>query len=447
MEGSSMAGAQLGGEPSAFDYTFTDKELHDLLGYMERQQSTGRVAAGEGQQGEAQLPFLPSAGSLSLQFQPHPSPLQQQQLVQLAQLPGGEGMVMKPEPELHDVGVASRMLAATQLGPSGPCLPLLPTLSLGGASPAGTPGTQLVPVVPLEGLVATQEEQQEGAASPDQRHQNGRARPPQHGHAARREAKPHISHSIVEKQRRDRINSLIDELRELVPPQHHEGPHDMHDGRRAKHVVLSDAIFLIKDLQQQLAARSCELVDLPLEQQLFIQQQQQLAAAAGPPPPPAPPPQQAHDSAGASSHGGGSAPSGSYHHTGSPSRERSSSTGSGLDPELPHATAEAEVAVVRQEVVVEDAGDSLYVRVHAHDRHGLLADILRALKGMPLEITTAAVTTTREGGVYDVFQLVREEGVGPPPDRGAIARAVEEAVFAPDGALFDDGVGCKRRHG
>ena len=92
--------------------------------------------------------------------------------------------------------------------------------------------------------------------------------------------------------------------------------------------------------------------------------------------------------------------------TGSGGRATSAGGGGGpLDPELPHAPPEAEGAVVRQEVVVEENESCLYVRVHAHDRHGLLADIVRALKALPLEITTAAVTTTRDGGVYDVFQV------------------------------------------
>lgn len=61
------------------------------------------------------------------------------------------------------------------------------------------------------------------------------------------DGKPQISHSVVEKQRRDRINNLIDELRELVPPQHQESAAT--DSKRPKHVVLADTIALVRDMQ------------------------------------------------------------------------------------------------------------------------------------------------------------------------------------------------------
>lgn len=49
------------------------------------------------------------------------------------------------------------------------------------------------------------------------------------------------------------------------------------------------------------------------------------------------------------------------------------------------------------------------MQVTCPDRHGLLADVVRALRELPLEITTAAVTTRRDGVVHDVFQ-VRGQG-------------------------------------
>lgn len=52
----------------------------------------------------------------------------------------------------------------------------------------------------------------------------------------------------------------------------------------------------------------------------------------------------------------------------------------------------------------------MYVKVHCKDRHGLLSDIVRTLKAIPLEITTAAITTTATGNVYDVFQVVPAPG-------------------------------------
>ena len=44
-------------------------------------------------------------------------------------------------------------------------------------------------------------------------------------------------------------------------------------------------------------------------------------------------------------------------------------------------------------------------QVTCPDRHGLLADVVRALRELPLEITTAAITTRRDNVVYDVFQV------------------------------------------
>ena len=43
--------------------------------------------------------------------------------------------------------------------------------------------------------------------------------------------------------------------------------------------------------------------------------------------------------------------------------------------------------------------------MNCRDRRGLLSDVITALKSFPLEITTAAVTTTADGYVYDVFQV------------------------------------------
>lgn len=47
----------------------------------------------------------------------------------------------------------------------------------------------------------------------------------------------------------------------------------------------------------------------------------------------------------------------------------------------------------------------LALQVNCRDRRGLLSDVITALKSFPLEITTAAVTTTADGYVYDVFQV------------------------------------------
>ena len=59
--------------PTEFDYTFTDKELQEILGFMAHQ-AGGQDAAAT----QAPPPFLsaPAQAGLSLQFQPHMAPVQ-----------------------------------------------------------------------------------------------------------------------------------------------------------------------------------------------------------------------------------------------------------------------------------------------------------------------------------------------------------------------------------
>lgn len=59
--------------PAEFDYTFTDKELQDILGFMEHQ------AGGQDAMATPNPPPFLSASppsGLGLQFQPHPTPVQ-----------------------------------------------------------------------------------------------------------------------------------------------------------------------------------------------------------------------------------------------------------------------------------------------------------------------------------------------------------------------------------
>jgi hypothetical protein len=222
------------------------------------------------------------------------------------------------------------------------------------------------------------------------------------GGSARREGKPAVSHSTVEKQRRDRINSLIDELRELVPPQ---GSADadaptqptpppgqapgagVESGKRPKHVVLADTITLVRELQGRLAADERQLARLhdhtarcPFHT-LGDCHASGMACRAG-------------EGAGAAAHvaqlqlgpgGAGGAAAAALARPPSPEGEGES-------------------------VEVEPGAGCLYVKVHCRDRHGLLADIVRALKATPCEITSAAITTTARGNVYDVFQVTPAPG-------------------------------------
>eukprot|EP00198_Chlamydomonas_reinhardtii_P009349 XP_001698686.1 potential DNA binding protein [Chlamydomonas reinhardtii] len=161
------------------------------------------------------------------------------------------------------------------------------------------------------------------------------------------EPKGQISHSTVEKQRRDRINSLIDELRELVPPQQRGGANGAAaaaandagglEARRPKHVVLADTIQLLKHLQLKIP---CQMTQM-----------------------------------------------------------------SG--------------------VTVERGPDCYYVQVKCRDRKGLLSDIINALRQLPLEIRTAAVTTTN-GTVRDVFEVKLDDPGLSPED---VQNLVHDALF------------------
>ncbi|GFH21652.1 uncharacterized protein HaLaN_19004, partial [Haematococcus lacustris] len=78
--------------------------------------------------------------------------------------------------------------------------------------------------------------------------------------------------------------------------------------------------------------------------------------------------------------------------------------------------------------VVVDRGpaDSLYVQVKCRDRKGLLSDIINALKKLPLEVRTAAVTTQPDGLVRDVFEIWLEDSSVQPED---VQNMVHEALF------------------
>ena len=181
----------------------------------------------------------------------------------LGGLQGSAGLQFLPHPPSDAAGISTgqqaeqpALFVPADLSGSGPAVllppsldPQLPSASL-GTSEEGMNWDDTGPAL-------QQQEAQQQQPSPQQRPQ----RRQQQQHAARRRPAPPAKqpHSQVEKQRRDRINSLIDELRELVPPQGSEAaatsPQDgaASEGRRPKHVVLADTIRLIKDLQLQLA--------------------------------------------------------------------------------------------------------------------------------------------------------------------------------------------------
>jgi hypothetical protein len=193
-----------------------------------------------------------------------------------------------------------------------------------------------------------------------------------------------ISHSTVEKQRRDRLNSLIDELSDIVPPADPKYGNDASSVRRPKHVVLSDTINLLKAMQAKLQIEEAEICTLKQQAAAVTaiaaasHQQQGLAAAAA---------------------GGSGSPL-------SPAGSDGCDTGLAALPLAP------EGGVPSSGVLVEQGVNCLFVKVNCRDRKGLLSDVVSALRAFPVVICTAAITTTKDGTVHDVFE-VRARVAGP----------------------------------
>lgn len=356
--------------PNEFDYTFTDKELQDILGFMEHQAGGPDTAVTM-----AAPPFfaVPPPSGLGLQFQPHPAPVQSGSTSHLAPFDHSSTAGVKGEVASSSTGFAPTVLGANGFPLAGGH-PRTRSSAFAAASTSMNPSDRRLQQIP-------------GTATNRQD----------------KEPRQHISHSTVEKQRRDRINSLIDELRDLVPPSSpaNSSQQDGLDNKRPKHVVLSDTIALVKELQDK--ARLGE-VNQPAKQEEHAQALLQRSYPEG-------------------------STSRSSDQSGSP---RANST-----PDLPLAP---EGAPVSSGVVVEQGESCLYVKVNCKDRRGLLGDIIMALKAMPLEITTAAITTTHEGNVYDVFQVKLDE------DHALwTAQDVQSQVHSNLYSNFLSGSGDKRR--
>ena len=247
-----------------------------------------------------------------------------------------------------------------------------------------------------------------------------------------------VSHGASEKQRRDRINSMIDQLRVIgarcaacaactlarmrssracadadaaraVPsdaPRTGRGGSAGGDtgeqGRRSKFVVLQQTINTLRSLQLRCAAQEDELA--------------RLRGGAAPPAPgsggrPAP---------GAAPASAGAAPS-----------------------ELASLPAAIGGAVPCVDVHQGSDARVCYLRVTCVDRRGLLADILNALRAMPLEVVRAAITTSADGHASDCFELRLAPGAdGAALRRDDIKRAVETQLLVAASDGDDDG---KRR--
>lgn len=230
-----------------------------------------------------------------------------------------------------------------------------------------------------------------------------------------------VSHGASEKQRRDRINAMIDQLRVIgarhlrscahaLPVDDADDVHavpsdaprsgkgagssgDVGEGRRSKFVVLQQTINTLKSLQLRCAAQEEELARL---------------RGAAPPAPPA------------------------------ASNGRSAGSAPAELPSLPTAHG-----VPGVEVHQGSDTRTCFVRVSTMDRRGLLADILNALRAMPLEVVRAAITTSADGRVSDCFELRLASGAGGGLRRDDIKRAVELQLLA--AAADDDADEGKRR--
>ncbi|EIE21392.1 hypothetical protein COCSUDRAFT_56612 [Coccomyxa subellipsoidea C-169] len=404
---------------SLFDYVFSKSELDDVLQFMERQQD-------EPVANHSSNVFLGNAppASVSLQFQPHPSggfsgnpftslgldqglngaqpylsqiesdPFSSQAMGQPDSLGFDLGMQLDPELNpLHQgnisLGPQSRIKAEPMCGlePAGLRSPLE-----GSASPSPNHAGSLGPAdsLPSAAGAPLKSEAQPLSAAFAKLGSGGLTSPAGRPRQFSSELHPgsgtkqHTSHSTVEKNRRDRINSLIDELRDLVPPQQKESANTSQDNldptKRPKHVVLSDTILLVKSLADKVHATEKALA--------------RAQSGGG-----------KEDSQHSQENGAQdllrrSLPEGTAFNS-----DTASSSGPSQDlPSVPKG------APMSSGVVVERSNGCLLVKVNCKDRRGLLADVISALKSFPLEITTAAVTTTADGFVCDVFQVKAPSG-------------------------------------
>uniref|UniRef100_A0A383VKF3 BHLH domain-containing protein n=1 Tax=Tetradesmus obliquus TaxID=3088 RepID=A0A383VKF3_TETOB len=223
-----------------------------------------------------------------------------------------------------------------------------------------------------------------------------------------KDSKFNISHSTIEKQRRDRINSLIDELRELVPSAGAVRGPDGSDMKRPKHVVLSDTITLLKALrdkserdQEQLHELKRIVSDKPAAPAAAA-----AAAAANAAQQAAAAPQELSSAQSLLQRSlSGAAGAAATEMCGAAAAVAAAAAGASVCPELPQAPAHLPASVG---VLVEEGPGCFLVKVNCKDRRGLLGDIASALGGLPLQITRAAITTSHGGCVYDVFEIALE---------------------------------------
>ena len=202
-----------------------------------------------------------------------------------------------------------------------------------------------------------------------------------------------VSHSVAEKQRRDRINTLIDELRELVPidlesAEAANQPYGEDPSKRPKHVVLSDTIKFVRN------------VLIMQRQQQMKMQQAEMSQGGGSV---KKEPTNGSDAVSQNSSGGKphrqSSGNGDSKSSGRPRRREGSAVSDSSNDSDSQADG-IEIFVSKLE-----SNNQYSVNVCGKDRNGLLHDITRALKSLDLEIKTATIKTEASGLVSDTFAV------------------------------------------
>ena len=219
-----------------------------------------------------------------------------------------------------------------------------------------------------------------------------------------------VSHSVAEKQRRDRINTLIDELRELVPIDFETAeiqPYGDDPSKRPKHVVLSDTIKFVRNTRaRQLAEQKEKDRVMAVDAEAVGEDRGNCAAASVK--------KETEGLDSTSQCSNGELPSRKGLDTGAArataARKRvgsmNSDSSQGSDTHTLD-TNDSENTKIEISVGALQEDCKFSVNVNGKDRNGLLHDITRGLKSMGLEIKTAVIKTEATGVVSDTFEVDR----------------------------------------